>query len=110
MIIGVFRKAGYGFAGRLQTLLLGAELRLVPAEPSGHENAPQWRLLCGAGDDGGEIGAGWNRTGERAGAFIAVQIDDPALVAPLRANLVRAAPDGDDYHLLWTRAAPRART
>ena len=45
MIIGVFRKAGDGFAGRLQTLLLGAELRLVPAEPSGHENAPQWRLL-----------------------------------------------------------------
>lgn len=109
MIIGVFHKIGSGFAGRLQTLTLDAEIRIVPAQPSDNENAPDWRLLLGEGDDGAEVGAGWDRTGERAGAFIAIQFDDPALVAPLRANLLRSAQEEEVYHLLWSRALPRDR-
>lgn len=109
MIIGVLHKTGDGFAGRLQTLALRADICIVPAQPSGNANAPDWHLLLGGSEDGAEVGAGWDRTGERAGAFIAVQIDDPALPVPIRANLLRSAQNGDEYHLLWSRALPQGR-
>ncbi|MGQ2936858.1 MAG: DUF736 domain-containing protein [Sphingopyxis sp.] len=54
-----------------------------------------------------EIGAGWERRSERAGSYIALQIDDPALAVPLRANLLRSTQNEDEYHLLWTRPVPR---
>jgi uncharacterized protein (DUF736 family) len=108
MIIGTFHSAGDGFAGRIRTLLLDAELTIVPAQPSDAENAPAWRILLGDRTDAIEIGGGWNRSGERAGAFVALQIDDPALAVPLRANLLRTAQD-DLYHLLWSRPAKRER-
>lgn len=53
--------------------------------------------------------ATWDRTGERAGAYVAVQIDDPAFVQPLRANLLRSMSRHDEYHLLWTRPTHRDR-
>lgn len=108
MIIGTFRSAGDGFAGRIRTLLLDAELTIVPAQPSDAENAPAWRILIGDPVDAIEIGAGWNRSGERAGAFVALQIDDPALATPLRANLLRSTQD-ESYQLLWSRPAKRER-
>lgn len=110
MIIGNFQSAGDGYAGQIRTLLLDAMIAIVPAQPSDAENAPQWRVLLVEADNGIEIGAGWNRTGERAGAFVALQIDDPVLAAPLRANLLRSAQNDDEYHLLWTRAVPRERS
>src|SRR3546814_3076337 len=57
-----------------------------------------------------DLGAGWNRTGERAGAFIAVQIDDPAFAVPLRANLLRASQKDGEHHLLWSRPSARERS
>lgn len=108
MLIGTFHKAGDGYAGRVRTLVLDAELTIVPAQPSDAENAPAWRILLGEGADAVEIGAGWNRSGDRAGAFIALQIDDPALAVPLRANLLRSARD-DTHQLLWSRPAKRER-
>ena len=110
MIIGNFQTASDGYAGQIRTLLLDAMIAIVPAQPSDAENAPQWRVLLVEADTGIEIGAGWNRTGERAGAFIALQIDDPALALPLRANLLRSGQNEDDYHLLWSRPAPRERS
>lgn len=108
MMIGCFRSVGGGFAGHLRTLTIDAEVAIVPAQSSDAENAPAWRVLLGSADDGVEIGAGWDRTGERAGPFIAVQIEDPLLEMPLRANLLRSARDDGDHHLLWTRpAAPK---
>lgn len=110
MIIGSFQENANGFSGHLSTLTLDAMLAIVPAQDSSAENAPDWRVLLGDADSGTEVGAGWSRTGERAGSYVALQIDDPALAAPLRANLVRAAREGDSYHLLWSRPAPRERT
>lgn len=107
MIIGQFTEAVDGFSGRLQSLLIDAELSIVPAQPSTTENAPEWRILLGAGEQGIEVGAGWNRTGKRAGAYIAVQIDDPSLGRALRANLVRSAQDDGSLQLLWSRRSPR---
>lgn len=107
MIIGNFESAQEGYAGRVQTLSIDAELIIVPAQPSDTETAPQWRIMLGEGECAVEIGAGWNRTGARAGAYIALQIDDPALPKPLRANLVRNQNEPQEYHLLWSRPAVR---
>src|SRR3546814_1147877 len=49
-----------------------------------------------------EVGAGWKRVGEKAGAYVAVQIDDPAFACPLRANLFQA--DARSHVLLWNRS------
>lgn len=107
MIIGSFQTAADGYAGQIRTLQLDAMIAIVPAKPSDAENAPAWRLLLVEADTGIEIGAGWERRSERAGSYIAVQIDDPALPVPLRANLIRSTQNGDEYHLLWSRPTPR---
>lgn len=66
-----------------------ARILLVPAEFSDAEHASDYRIhLTDA--DGPEVGAGWKRTGERAGEYIAVALDDPAFAQPIRANLFRA--------------------
>ncbi|MBE1529840.1 uncharacterized protein (DUF736 family) [Sphingopyxis sp. OAS728] len=107
MIIGNFQSADDGFAGQIRTLLLDAMIAIVPAQPSDTENAPAWRVLLVEADNGIEIGAGWERRSERAGSYVALQIDDPVLGAPIRANLLRSAQNEDEYHLLWSRPMPR---
>ena len=109
MMIGTFFSTHDGYTGRLRTLLIDADISIVAAQHSDAENAPDWRILCGDSDTGAEIGAGWNRTGERAGAYIAVQIDDPMLPVALRANLLRSVQNPDSYHLLWSRPAAGGR-
>lgn len=107
MIIGNFQSADDGFAGQIRTLVLDAMIAIVPAQPSAAENAPAWRVLLVEADTGIEIGAGWERRGERAGSYIALQIEDPALGAPISANLLRSTQNEDEYHLLWSRPVPR---
>ena len=58
---------------------------------------------------GPEIGAGWKRTGERAGEYIALLIDDPALPQPIRANLFRGDDAGNAWSLHWSRLQKRDR-
>ena len=89
--IGTFTRTKHGFTGRLRTLSLDIELALVPAEHSDTENAPDYRVHAGD-EDGPEVGAGWSRTGEKAGEYVSLQIDDPAFTQPIRANLVRQRP------------------
>lgn len=107
MQIGQFQMTRDGFEGRLLSLTLDMPVYLVPAAHSDAENAPDWRLLRGDAKTGIEIGAGWNRTGERAGAYVAVQFDDPAFPEPVRANLLRSSQSGGDHVLLWTRPTGR---
>lgn len=107
MIIGSFHDAAPGFAGHIATLTIDAMVCIVPAQPTDAENAPQWRVLLGDAETGVEIGAGWDRTGERAGAFVALQIDDPSFPVPLRANLLRSSQTEGEHQLLWTRPQPR---
>ncbi|MGE0596214.1 MAG: DUF736 domain-containing protein [Hyphomonadaceae bacterium] len=101
--IGIFTRTADGYRGRLRTPSFDAELVLLPAETSDAENAPDWRVYLGEGDQALEIGAAWTRTGERAGEYLALQFDDPLLARPLRANLFRVANKEDTYHLVWTR-------
>jgi uncharacterized protein (DUF736 family) len=108
MQIGTFKANTDGFAGRLSMLTLDTELTLVSAEHSDSENAPDYRVLTGSGDEMLEVGAGWKRTGEKAGAYVAVLIDDPTFTQPLRANLFQG--DGDTHVLVWSRPSRREAT
>lgn len=104
--IGQFIRERSGFAGRIRTLTLHLEIVLVPAEPSDADNAPDYRVHIDS-EDGPEAGAGWKRTGERAGEFIALLIDDPALAQPIRANLFRDDDAGNAWSLHWNRQPKR---
>lgn len=103
--IGTFSAARDGFTGRLQTLTIDRALTIIPAEPGDAEKAPDYRILAGNDGENFEVGAGWKRTGDKAGAYIAVLIDDPALAQPLRANLFRT--DQCTHSLIWSRPARR---
>lgn len=101
MRIGTFVEQDGGYAGRLHTATLDIELALVPVEPTDSENAPDYRVVTGSDDHTREVGAGWKHVGKKAGDFVIVQIDDPALSRPLRAHLFRT--DGAQYVLVWSR-------
>ncbi len=109
MQIGCFHQTRDGFEGRITSLMIDAPVCLVPAHSAEAENAPQWRLLRGDSETGVEIGAGWNRTGERAGDYIALQFDDPQFAESVRANLLRSLQSDGQYILLWSRPNPRDR-
>jgi len=104
--IGQFTRSKSGYSGRIRTLSLDAELVLVPAEHSDAENAPDYRIHLGD-DDGPEVGAGWKRTGEKAGDYVSLVLDDPALTQPVRANLFQSSDDKSAWILNWNRPPKR---
>lgn len=106
--IGIFHANAEGFCGRLFCLGLDAEICITPAEHNDSENAPDYRILLGSDEQGPEIGAGWKRTGEKAGAYVAVQIDDPTFTQPLRANLFQTNDAEASHILLWNRVTKRS--
>lgn len=105
MKIGYFVTAEGGFAGHITTLTLDIDVVLLAAEPSDNENAPDYRVIVGDDDEAREIGAGWKRTGEKAGNYVALQIDDPSFTQPLRVNLFHE--DGTGHVLVWSRPSLR---
>lgn len=104
--IGQFTRTPSGYSGRVRTLSFDLELTFVPAENADVENAPAYRIHLG-GEDGPEVGAGWKHTGDRAGAFISVVLDDPVFAHPVRARLFQSDEDGHDWGLHWTRQRKR---
>ena len=107
--IGEFTRTKSGFAGYVRTLTLDLEITLSKAEPTEAENAPDHRLFHGDGDLTREIGAVWARTGEKAGEYFSVLIDDPMLTQPIRANLFRNC-EGSVWSLQWSRPPKRNGT
>jgi len=111
--IGTFKRTKTGIRGRIRTLALNAELILVPFDKSDAENAPDYRIHLGEVDGsevGPEVGAGWKRTGEKAGDYISLQLDDPSFAQPIRANLFQADDKGTEFNLLWSRPPRRHET
>jgi uncharacterized protein (DUF736 family) len=104
--IGIFRRNKDGYTGTIRTLTLDREIDIKSAKPSQAANAPQFRIL--AGDI--EVGSGWKRTGERAGEYISLLIDDPSFAHPIRANLFHLETDSDVFHLSWTRPLRSEKT
>ena len=47
------------------------------------------------------------RTGDKAGEYVSLQIDDPTFTQPLRANLFQSGSNRSAFHLLWTRPSRR---
>ena len=103
MQIGEFTRTATGFTGRVTTVTLDLELTLISTEIGDAEGTPNYRVHLGADGDGPEVGAAWDRNGERAGPYVALQLDDPAFVQPLRANLFRSGADDMAHHLVWNR-------
>ena len=81
--IGAFTRKEDCFFGRVRTLVFDAEVSILPIDESDTENAPNHRVFC----NGMEVGAAWDRTGDRAGAYLSVTIDDPILNQSIRARL-----------------------
>nr|WP_295741093.1 DUF736 domain-containing protein [uncultured Acidocella sp.] len=104
--IGQFTRSKSGYSGHIRTLSLDTELVLVPADHSDSENAPDYRIHLGDAD-GPELGAGWKRTGERAGDYVSLLIDDPALTQPIHANLFQSGDDKSIWVLNWNRPPKR---
>ena len=104
--IGRFTCSKSGYSGRIHTLSLDAELVLVPAEHSDTENAPDYRIHL-SGGDGPEVGAGWKRTGEKAGEYVSLLLDDPTFRQPVRGNLFQSGEDKSVWVLNWSRPSKR---
>ena len=106
MQIGEFTRTKTGFSGRLRTLSLDVKLAIVAVDNAEAENAPDYRIHIGDAD-GPEAGAGWKRTGERAGEYVSIVLDDPLFLKPIRVNLFRDDDGGAVWSLHWSRPRPR---
>lgn len=104
--IGRFTRTKSGYSGAIRTLSLDAQIVLVPSDHGDAENAPDYRILLGD-DEGPEIGAAWKRVGEKAGDYVSLLLDDPALTQPIRANLFQSNEDKSSWVLHWTRLQKR---
>jgi uncharacterized protein (DUF736 family) len=95
--IGTFTRSEDGvFAGTIKTLSLNVKARLVPADASTNDKAPDLRVLVG----NVEIGAAWHRTSKENTEYHSVKLDDPSFPAPIYANLFKGE---TDYTLVWSR-------
>lgn len=102
--IGTFTKTKTGFSGRVRTLALDVELTIRPAEKSDAENAPDHRIFTA---DDLEVGAAWSRSGEKAGDYLSITLDDPTFTQPLRAALFHSEADAKVWNLMWNRPSKR---
>jgi uncharacterized protein (DUF736 family) len=95
--IGNFKRGEDGsYVGTIRTLALNAKARIMPAESSQNEKAPDLRVFVGSV----EIGAAWKRTSQENTVYHSVKLDDPSFPAPIFANLVEV----DGAHvLIWSR-------
>ena len=108
MPANIFEPTANGYAGRVRLFGIDEAITLVETEPSDADNAPNWRIHRGDGGEGPEIGAGWNETGERAGDYVSLRIDDPAFAQPIRAALFQNTGDKSTWSLRWSRQ-PKSR-
>lgn len=111
-LIGQFTRDDGGFIGHLDTLLLNQDVIIIPAEPSEVEHAPDFRVHVFDGmnnEPGAEIGAGWKHTGEKAGEYVALLLDDPSFARPIRANLFQSVDDASTWNLHWNRPPKRGK-
>ncbi len=107
MQIGSFIRTANGFEGVIESAVLDIRVSIVPADPGDADKAPDWRVHRGDDGDGPEIGAGWNESGERAGDYVSLRIDDPTFTQPIRAALFRIGDDDSAWALRWNRPQKR---
>ena len=106
MPANIFEPTANGYAGRARHFGINEAIVLVATEPGDGENAPNYRIHLDD-EDGPDIGGAWKRVGERAGDYIALEIDSPLFSELFRPALFQADDEGRSYRLIWKR--PRAR-
>ncbi|TPJ73057.1 DUF736 domain-containing protein [Mesorhizobium sp. B2-7-1] len=104
--IGHFTRTSSGYSGSVRTVSLDLEITFVPDENADVENAPAYPVHLGD-EDRPEIGVGWKHTGDHAGSFISVVLDDPMFPHSVRVRLFQWDEDGRDWDLHWTRQKKR---
>lgn len=105
-IIGQFTRLRGLFSGRIRTLVLDAHIVLCPTNVGDSPNAPNYTAHLNDAD-GPEVGAGWKRSSDRAGEYVAVMLDDPVFPVPFRANLFQQDHDKKVWFMSWNRQVKR---
>ncbi|WP_081916684.1 DUF736 family protein [Caulobacter sp. UNC358MFTsu5.1] len=95
--IGLFRRDGDGFVGRLATLQIDATVRLTRVEKVS-ARAPEFRAFVGES----ECGAGWKPNDPASGAVLNLRLDDPTWAEPIDARLMARE---EPLSLIWIRRA-----
>lgn len=93
--IGHLRRDGADFVGRLETLTLTTDLRLVPADKFS-PRAPDFDINAGAVD----AGVAW-RVSDTSGAVLSLKLDDPSWPEPI--NVRAMASEDGELPLVWIR-------
>jgi len=106
MQTNIFESTPGGYAGRVRLFGINEAIVLVALDPNDAENAPDYRVHLDD-EDGPDVGGAWKRVGERAGDYIALEIDSPLFGSPFRPVLFRADDDGRTFRLSWKRPRPR---
>ena len=97
MPANIFEPTANGYAGRVRLFGIDEAIVLVAIEPGDGENTPAYRIHLDD-EDGPEIGGAWKRVGERAGDYIALEIDSP-LVFDVVDLANRVSLGGATYHV-----------
>jgi len=104
--IGQFTRLRGIFTGTIRTLMVDRHVVLVPTNQPEAQGQPHYTIHI-KDADGPEVGVAWKRSGERAGEYISMAIDDPTLPAPIRANLFQRDTDRKEWVLVWKRGGER---
>lgn len=97
--IGTFKRSGNTYTGTVNTLAVQAKnVRIVPEENRGNDNAPTHRVFVGTV----EVGAAWAKRSNDQRDYLGLKLDDPSFTAPIYANLFDDE-GGDTYSLIWSR-------
>lgn len=76
MPVNIFEPTDNGYAGRIRLFAIDEAIMLVAAEPSDAEDAADYRIHLDDAD-GPIVGFARKRTSERAGDYIALEIESP---------------------------------
>ena len=71
--IGFFKTTDNGYAGKIETLAIKAQVEFHRVTDRTNENAPAFEIFCGDL----KIGAAWERQGQKA-KYLSVSFEDPS--------------------------------
>lgn len=98
--IGTFTEKDGAYTGTIRTMTINVKAQLVPNDSKANEGAPDFRVYAG----GAELGAAWrqeSKDGEKP--YLAVKLDDPTFVAPVRAAFFENEAEGTGV-MVWSRS------
>jgi uncharacterized protein (DUF736 family) len=105
--IGTVTKTANGFRGTLQTLMMKAQISIVPNAEKDRDGQPDYRVVAKGGF---ELGAGWVRQNRDNEEYISLSLAAPEFGGRLYANLGRAPGSKDEeerYAVIWNPPAQR---